>query len=300
MRAFIVLLAAAMMVAAVPAGAVEIDDHPLISRYPGSEPTRREGSEFETYPLIVGVKPDSLEFDSIELEGTFTRINYENPADRSALEILTNYEQAIAGAGGEILYKCVEAECGPSFAGSRWGRFNGSIHLPGVGGYVAGKVATEQGPVYIAIGVAERRHQIALLEAGEMETGLVEVDPDALGDELDRLGRVAIPGVFFDVGKATLTDESDVALQAMATILDARPQIRVWVVGHTDWTGDFGLNRRLSDERAKAVVAALTGRFGVDAARLQGHGVGPLAPTASNAGDPGRQANRRVELVIAP
>jgi len=119
MRAFIVLLAAAMIAAAVPSDAAEIDDHPLISRYPGSEPTRREGSEFETYPLIVGVKPDSLEFDSIELEGTFTRINYENPTDRSALEILTNYEQAIAGAGGEILYKCVEAECGPSFAGSR-------------------------------------------------------------------------------------------------------------------------------------------------------------------------------------
>ena len=300
MRALTAILAAAMLATGMPAVAAEIDDHPMITRYPGSEPTRRDSSEFETYKLIVGLQADSLDFESLELEGSFTRINYDNPPDRSALEILTNYEQAIAGAGGEILFKCVEAECGPAWAGSRWGRFNGSIHLPAVGGYVAGKVTGGEGTAYVAIGVAERRHQIALLEVSEMETGLVEVDPDALGDELDRLGHVAIPGVFFELGKATLTRESDIALEAMATILSERPDMRVWVVGHTDWTGDLGLNMRLSDERAKAVVAALVNGHGIASARLEGHGVGPLAPSASNAGESGRQANRRVELVVAP
>ncbi|WP_306118193.1 MULTISPECIES: OmpA family protein [unclassified Roseitalea] len=290
----------AALVSVTPAIAAEIEDHPLISSYPGSVPTRRDASEFERYPLIVGVVQDSLDFESLDLEGRLTRINYQNPSDRSALEILANYEQAIAGVGGELLFKCVEAECGPAFAGSRWGRFNDSIHLPAVGGYVAGRIASGEGTAYVAIGVAKNRHQIAVLEVAEMETGLVEIDPDALGDELDRLGHVAIPGVFFEVGKATLTAESQAALEAMATILNDRPDMAAWVVGHTDWTGDMSLNMRLSDERAKAVVAALVDAHGIEAGRLAGHGVGPLAPSASNASEPGRQANRRVELVVAP
>lgn len=282
------------------ANAVEIDDHPLVSRYEGSTPTRRDEEAFQAFKLITGVVPDSLDFESIDLTGRLTRINYENPADRSALEILTNYEQAIVGAGGALIFKCSETECGPAFAGSRWGRFNDSIHLPGVGGYVAGRIVSGDEVAYVAVGVAKRRHQVTVVEVEDMETGLVTIDPEALGQELDRLGHVAIPGVFFDTGKATLTPESAAALEAMAAILDTRPSVSVWVVGHTDWTGSFELNASLSDARAKAVVEALVNSHGIDASRLEGHGVGPLAPRAANDADAGRGANRRVELVRRP
>jgi len=43
--------------------------------------------------------------------------------------------------------------------------------------------------------------------------------------------------------------------------------------------------------------AALVTSYGVAVARLEGHGVGPLAPVASNAEESGRAKNRRVELV---
>ena len=282
------------------AGAAEIDDHPLISRYPGATPTRTETEEFQAFDLITGVVADSLDFASIPLEGRLTRIQYDNPRDRSPLEILANYEQAITGAGGEILFTCADAACGPAYAGSRWGRFNGTINLPAVGGYVAGKVSSGSEVAYIAIGVAKRRHQITIVELREMEAGLVEIDPEALGQELDRLGHVAIPGVFFETGKATLQPQSDAALAAMAQILGERPSLQVWVVGHTDWTGAFGLNMDLSHARAGSVADALVERHEIDAARLQGQGVGPLAPVASNGSDGGRAANRRVELVIRP
>lgn len=297
------LAALAIAILAVPATssmveAADIEDHPLITRYPESVPSRRDEEEFRDYRLITGIA--GADFGSIDVGGRFTRISYENPRDRSALEILENYRQAIAGAGGTVLFDCREDECGPTSGGNRWRRFNGTIPLPAVGGYVAGKVSSGDEIAYIAIGVARNRHQVTILEVREMETGLVEIDPDALGQELDRLGHVAIPGVFFATGSAELTPGSQVALDAMAMILARRPDLSVWIVGHTDWTGDFDLNARLSDARAKAVVAALTVQHGIAPGRLEGHGVGPLAPAASNAGEPGRTVNRRVEIVARP
>ena len=54
---------------------------------------------------------------------------------------------------------------------------------------------------------------------------------------------------------------------------------------------------QLSKDRAAAVVAALTNDYAIAANRLAAHGVGPLAPAATNANEDGRSKNRRVELV---
>lgn len=301
MRILTVLLTAfAVLAASTATRAADIEDHPLVSRYEGSIPSRRDESAFQEFNLITGIVPDSLDFESIPLEGRFTRISYQNPRERSAQEIYANYVLALQGAGAEILFQCVDAECGPGFAGSRWGRFNGTIHLPGAGAYVAALIRSGEQSAYVAVGVAKNRHQVTILEVDDMETGLVEIDAEALGNELDLMGHVAIPGVYFETGKATLTAESAPALQAMATILSERSGANVWVVGHTDWTGGLDLNLRLSADRARAVVRALSEDYGIAAARLEGHGVGPLAPAASNGGDAGRAVNRRVELVLRP
>ncbi|MGB3627120.1 MAG: hypothetical protein WA989_14915 [Henriciella sp.] len=46
-----------------------------------------------------------------------------------------------------------------------------------------------------------------------------------------------------------------------------------------------------------AVADALKQDYDIASDRLEPHGVGPLAPVFSNAGDAGRETNRRVELV---
>lgn len=73
--------------------------------------------------------------------------------------------------------------------------------------------------------------------------------------------------------------------------------LSVYVVGHTDSQGTFAHNRSLSENRANAVVDELSANYGVARSRLEGHGVGPLAPQASNNDDSGRAKNRRVVLV---
>ena len=72
------------------------------------------------------------------------------------------------------------------------------------------------------------------------------------------------------------------------------------MVGHTDAVGKVDDNQKLSQARAKAVVTELTTKHGIAAARLDGYGVGPLSPAATNDSEDGRAKNRRVELVKQP
>jgi OOP family OmpA-OmpF porin len=290
--------ALAALVLAAPVLAQSPDDHRLVTSYPGSVLDEKTVEDFSRYEIVTGLA--DLDFVSEPVEGTLTRLRYKSPQDRSVDEIFANYAAALKAAGLREIWSCADPDCGPGWAGARWGRFNGTINLGADSRYIAGRLQTAEGEAVVVVAVAPRQHQVTIVEVKAMEAGLVTVDPDALGDELDLYGHVAIPGVYFDTGEATLTPESETALAAMAQILGERPSLKVWVVGHTDWTGGFDLNMSLSDARADAVVKALAERYGIDAGRLEGHGVGPLAPQASNGNDPGRTANRRVELVARP
>src|SRR5262249_33140455 len=46
------------------------------------------------------------------LEGTYTRLAYLIPENRSPLEVLRNYQDDITSKGGSILFECKAAECG--------------------------------------------------------------------------------------------------------------------------------------------------------------------------------------------
>ncbi len=78
-------------------------DHPLISRYRGSVITEYSAVEFDEYTLPLGKIQDSQFAKSQHLEGKVTRIHYEIPEQRSALEVMRNYEQAPGRAGFQTL-----------------------------------------------------------------------------------------------------------------------------------------------------------------------------------------------------
>jgi len=106
-----------------------------------------------------------------------------------------------------------------------------------------------------------------------------------------------LTGVEFDSGTANLTAESTVILDEAVATLQDRTDVNVEVAGHTDDQGGDESNQALSQARAEAVQAYLT-NGGVAADRLTATGYGESQPIASNDTDEGRQANRRVELVV--
>ncbi|MFB3815299.1 MAG: OmpA family protein [Terriglobales bacterium] len=81
-----------------------------------------------------------------------------------------------------------------------------------------------------------------------------------------------------------------------AAALKSAPDLQLEVAGHTDNVGTAAANQKLSEDRAKAVLAALVAR-GVVASRLTARGYGQTAPIADNRTEEGRANNRRVELV---
>jgi len=288
---------AAICVAALQAATAQAQDHPLLTAYAGSTIDSRKIEEFGTYKFVNGLDEKGNPA-SEELEGKVTRLVYRNPADRSTLEIFTNYEKALTGKGMGTMWSCALDECGPAYARSAWGRYNGLFAAAdGDPRYLAGRIAGGKTIAYFAIMVGRARTQVDIVEIAAMQEAMVDFDAAGLGSDLDRDGRVSIYGIFFDTGESTIKPESKATLDEIAALLKARPALRLYVVGHTDMTGTLARNRTLSEARARSVVNALVKNYRIAAARVEGHGVGPLAPIASNAGEAGRAKNRRVELV---
>lgn len=75
------------------------------------------------------------------------------------------------------------------------------------------------------------------------------------------------------------------------------PNIVVEVGGHTDTDGSDESNKTLSDNRAKAVKAALI-QFGVKPEMLTEKGYGETKPTATNDTEDGKFKNRRIEYTV--
>ncbi|WIY24267.1 OmpA family protein [Parasedimentitalea psychrophila] len=110
-------------------------------------------------------------------------------------------------------------------------------------------------------------------------------------------GRVAMSGAFFETGSAALTANSANVIAKLAGVLKVLPDARLAVVGHTDNTGDFETNRTLSENRAQAVVTALSADS-INPDRLVAVGVGSIDPIASNLSTEGKALNRRVTFVL--
>jgi outer membrane protein OmpA-like peptidoglycan-associated protein len=91
--------------------------------------------------------------------------------------------------------------------------------------------------------------------------------------------------------------ESTPTLRQIAAALKEHPELKVEIQGHTDNVGKADGNLKLSQARAYAVKAALTGEYGVGAEQLAAKGYGDTKPAADNKSAEGRANNCRVELV---
>jgi outer membrane protein OmpA-like peptidoglycan-associated protein len=102
----------------------------------------------------------------------------------------------------------------------------------------------------------------------------------------------------FEYNKATILPTSFSLMDEIADVIKKNVRIKkISIEGHASSEGNPDHNRKLSDSRAKAVMAYLVGKT-VEPARLAAKGWGADKPLADNATEQGREKNRRVEFLI--
>ena len=109
---------------------------------------------------------------------------------------------------------------------------------------------------------------------------------------------VSMSDVLFDTGRYSLKPGAREKLAKVAGILIAYPGLNIEVDGYTDNVGGDDMNQKLSENRAGAVRDYLVEQ-GVTTNSVSAKGFGNTLPVASNDNAAGRQANRRVELVVS-
>ena len=109
-----------------------------------------------------------------------------------------------------------------------------------------------------------------------------------------------MPGnVTFATDSADLSPAFFNVLNSVGKVLAEYEQTVVEVAGHTDSTGTYAYNQRLSERRASTVSAYLVAQGVIDQ-RLIPLGMGEARPVADNSSSAGRVANRRVEITMVP
>jgi len=249
----------------------ESKDHPLITRMLNFYIVDYNEKEFDQMDF------KNSKGEDVKVEGYRYDISYEikeeHTATPSELQILRNYENALEKIGGTLVYEASPEEA--------W-------------------LKLEKGDktfwIYVFAHCDGECYELTITEKQEMAQEVI-VEAKNLAQDIKLTGHASVYGIYFDFDKAEVKPESEPTLKEIAKLLRQDPQLNLYVVGHTDYVGEFNYNIKLSQERADAIVEILVSKYAISPNRLKAYGVGPLAPVESNKTEEGRSLNRRVELV---
>lgn len=294
-------------------------DHPLITRYPGATLAWCEEQNHVEYAIAKGPVTGYKKIDAWkEVKGRRTRLYYSIKGDFSIRDLYLNYQSALKSAGATMLAEGQQEKSTAPEVGSRtmigihYSRndFPSSVGIRLLQGsassggsfYLAGSLDNKGTPVHIVVSGSQYTSEekvmlVDLIEEVGVATDKIKVNAAWMKQQIELHGKVALNDILFDTDKATVQAGSLPIIAEIAKLLAMMPELKVFIVGHTDMTGTLEHNLDLSKRRAAEVVRLLTTEHGIAAARLDAHGAGPLAPAGTNMTDAGRQLNRRVELV---
>ncbi len=266
---------------AAPADVPRSKDHPLLTRYPNSHIVEY-AKNFNGADFAVSRGADGNPVRK-RIEGDMTDILYfHGDVDKqpSALQLIRNYQNAIKGIGGEVVYERLPKD--------------------GDGGETTLRVNAGGKEVWVLVepGIFSAPTQSYKLTVVEVAAMQQVVTANKMLDEINKNGFIALY-INFDTNKAELKPDGQATVKEIVAMLKAAPALKIAVEGHTDNVGAAAANKTLSEQRARSVMNAVTAG-GIAAARLSAAGFGAERPIADNRSEEGRAKNRRVELVKKP
>lgn len=280
----------------VPVSNVALGDFPYLRLPRGYVYQGEEASDYERIPFWTG---DRMEWVEGPLFGGRIIGDKAQGKEFSLLEYQRNMQAAIRQAGGHSIaqgripdeFHDAVTQADPELLSRLYSAMGNTFSEP-VETFV---IRRPDRDIWIQVGGYANGGNLRVVETLPLEITAGLLEASELKRQIDADGRVAIE-VNFAVDKADILPGSQPQIDQVLALLREDPALRLSIDGHTDATGDAAHNQRLSEARAKSVVAALTGQ-GIEASRLEARGHGQAQPVADNATDEGRAKNRRVELV---
>jgi outer membrane protein OmpA-like peptidoglycan-associated protein len=248
-----------------PQDAEGCTDSPLVARFPGSHINSCDHKEFQAADIPVKKDADGNPVTK-SIEGEYYYYDIGVRDGLSALQLFRNFQTALQKAGYTFDYASSPDAL--------------TVH---------------KGPQYIYMQFSDTVYYLTTVKQQELKQEATATAA-AMGSEIDQSGHVAVYGIHFDTGKATILPDSEPILAQIKQLLEQRPDLKLRVEGHTDNVGSRAANQKLSDQRAAAVVSWLVAH-GVDKSRLAAQGFADTKPVGDNSSEEGRAQNRRVELV---
>lgn len=295
---------------------------------PGAEQTARTTTPYATYALPVGPWENG-KTPAITLTGVLTQQAWRLPATGpDTLKLAESLRAGLVTQGYGAIFACATDACGgfdfryetdflpepEMHVDLSDFRYLSAVRGQGPKAEYVGLMVSRAGDTGFVqlthIGGTELPASVPLTPPSSGATASVKTEPSALrpagsadvpalADALENVGHIVLPGLHFASGSAELQGVDPESLHEVAAYLQANPEARLLIVGHTDVSGGLEANVVLSRQRAQAVVDRLIADYGVSPGQLGAEGAGPLAPLTTNLTPEGREKNRRVEAVLS-
>lgn len=281
LRTAVLVIALSLQVPCSIATEAPVFDHPLLSRPKGADASKPSYKRLDMANVIQNsTHSEEPSIISVPVEGEVHKIDYRLEKSMSLFEARKSYQNALAELGlvkvfdcspipkcgenaelviresGIVADKSLDLGAASSFLMSYAGLINGAdtyIVLVGLRSPAFERIFQQ---VVVSKDQFRQVSTSAALNVSEIEKGFATQ------------GFATLSGIYFDYDKALLKAESRVALENVASLLSTEPRLSLYVVGHTDDSGSYEHNLKLSQDRAEAVRNYLVKGLKVSADRV--------------------------------
>lgn len=229
---------------------------------------------YDEYEFVIGSDKTQT------LEGTVTKILYTydgpfGPNLPSRLQVIRNYENAVAKMGGKKIFSKTSED-------GSW--IGATFHIQKDGfEYWLGIYDLFNNPV--------DQFTFVLLKREGMKQ---EITANEMFEKINS-GDALTLYINFETAKSAIKKESQPIVDELYQMMKENTSLQILVVGHTDNVGSKASNQTLSEQRAASLKAALV-KKGISGDRIKAVGFGQDMPIADNGTEEGKSKNRRVEI----